>query len=829
MYTKLAALVACLALIATAPTAAAQPPAGDSATWIVVLEPGSDADATALARLSGGTAGRAFTNVLGGFVFRGSATAAARLEANPAVAAVVADGTVQLTDQAGMGIFRIDAHLSQSTTHGAYRGAGTRIAVIDSGIDTDHPDLAPNIDLANAQNCDTDSTTIEDQNGHGTHVTGIAAAARNDIGVAGVAPEATILPLKAFDATGFASDSEILCAIDHLAGVVAADSVPTVLNMSFVDTGADSVCDDGDATDVMHEAICDLADLGVIMVAGAGNSAVDISNQVPARWDEVIAVSSLSDFDGVPGGAAGCFTDFFEFGFECDDTFTGFSNHGTAIDVIAPGVRIYSTVVGGWDTKSGTSMAAPHVAGVAALMLGADPTLTQAEIRALLRSTGECPDGSVSGADAPCSAGAWSGDPDGTAEPLVNALRAAQAADSGGPVETPPTAAFSVSCVDLTCSFTDASTDDGSIVSHAWAFGDGATSSATSPSHTYAAAGTYTVTLTVTDDEGLTDTTTDTAAPTDPDPTNLAPTADAGPDQVVPDTRKKGVEDVTLDGSGSGDADGTVVDWVWTLDGVTIAGGATPTVELTVGTHDLTLIVTDDDGASDADVVSITVGTDGGGGDNQAPLADAGPDTIVTDDDLDGAAAVVLDAALSTDPDGVIVDWSWSVAGSTIATGETATATLPLGRHVVTLTVTDDQGATDTDDVLITVDAPRVWTSHVHDLDVSTESVRGGWVATLSVLVVFSELEALGQVLGADPTYVTVTTSEGQELTCVTNASPDQSTDGRCSVAASLKNRDQSITFTVTDVWTPGFAYDPGANHDDDGDTDGTAATASRP
>ncbi|MEX0888486.1 MAG: S8 family serine peptidase [Chloroflexota bacterium] len=159
---------------------------------------------------------------------------------------------------------------------------------------------------------------------------------------------------------------------------------------------------------------------------------------MPAAFDEVIGVSALADFDAAPGGLAGC-------GFvadlgwmECDDTFAFFSNYGASVDVIAPGVSVYSTWAGGaYSTSSGTSMATPHVSGVAALMAALSPSLTPSQARTLLRQSGECPNGTVAGADGECSGqGTWPDDPDGIPEPMINALRAAQSV-SGEPPPDP--------------------------------------------------------------------------------------------------------------------------------------------------------------------------------------------------------------------------------------------------------------------------------------------------------------------------------------------------------------------------------------------------------
>ena len=120
----------------------------------------------------------------------------------------------------------------------------------------------------------------------------------------------------------------------------------------------------------------------------------------------------------------------------------------------------------------------------------------------------------------------------------------------------------------------------------------------------------------------------------------------------------------------------------------------------------VTLTVTDDEEAADTDVVMITVDARPG---NQPPTADAGADQTVTDADSGGDEDVTLDGSASTDGDGTIASYSWTENSVEIATGATPTVTFAVGAHTVTLTVTDDEGATDTDDVLITVNSPTVF------------------------------------------------------------------------------------------------------------------------
>jgi len=187
---------------------------------------------------------------------------------------------------------------------------------------------------------------------------------------------------------------------------------------------------------------------------------------------------------------------------------------------------------------------------------------------------------------------------------------------------------------------------------------------------------------------------------------NQPPVADAGPDQTVTDADDSGAEDVTLDGSASTDADGTIVSWSWAVDGTEIATGEMATVSFDVGVATVVLTVTDDGGATGTDNVTITVE---GPALNLPPSADAGPDQTVTDADNSGDEDVTLDGSASVDLDGTIVSWSWTENAVEIATGETPVVNFAVGTYTVTLTVTDDGGETDTDDVIITVNAPTVF------------------------------------------------------------------------------------------------------------------------
>jgi len=183
--------------------------------------------------------------------------------------------------------------------------------------------------------------------------------------------------------------------------------------------------------------------------------------------------------------------------------------------------------------------------------------------------------------------------------------------------------------------------------------------------------------------------------------TDQVPVASAGADQSVSDADGDGLETVTLDGSASFDPDGSIVSYQWSEGASVLGTTAVLAAPFTVGTHTVTLTVTDDGGASasDALIVTVTPVT------NQSPVADAGVDITVVDVDLDGSESVTLDGSLSSDPDDVIVSYQWREAGLPLASGAAPLVTLAVGVHTIDLTVTDDAGATASDLVVVTVEA----------------------------------------------------------------------------------------------------------------------------
>ena len=374
-----AALTAAATATATSATAA---PDDTLRRYIVVLDAGSNAGAVAAehARSLGVLTGHVYSSALDGYAARMPAAVADRVAADPRVAYVQADQKVHATAQTTpTGINRANADASPTAAiNGVDQRVDVDVAVIDTGVDLDHPDL--NVNRVKAKTCAL-ALSADDDNGHGSHVSGTIGALDNGAGVVGMAPGARIWPVKVLNAAGIGFTSDIVCGIDYVTANAASIEVA---NMSLGGSGTDDGnCGrtDGDAE---HEAICASVAAGVTYVVAAGNDSADAATSAPAAYDEVITVSALSDFNGLPGGGAAstCRADV-------DDTFADYSNYGADVDIIAPGTCILSTWMnGGYDTISGTSMASPHVAGGAALYKATHPTATPAQVRSALQSAG---------------------------------------------------------------------------------------------------------------------------------------------------------------------------------------------------------------------------------------------------------------------------------------------------------------------------------------------------------------------------------------------------------------------------------------------------------
>jgi subtilisin len=282
---------------------------------------------------------------------------------DPRVAFVSEDRPVHAVSQSTpTGIRRIAADTSTHAKSDTW--SGIAVAVIDTGSGP-HDDL----NIVGGTNCSTGDSS-SDGNGHGTHVAGtIGAKATNDLGVVGVAPGIPIYSVRVLDNAGSGSWSSVICGIEWVTTNASAKNIK-VANMSLGGGGLDDGQCGALNNDAMHKAICNSVNAGVTYVVAAGNDNRNLSGFVPAAYNEVLAVTAVADFDGLPGGLrrATCRSDV-------DDTSANFSNYAGSADALhtiaAPGVCINSTWKGGgYDTISGTSMASPHVAGTAALCIG---------------------------------------------------------------------------------------------------------------------------------------------------------------------------------------------------------------------------------------------------------------------------------------------------------------------------------------------------------------------------------------------------------------------------------------------------------------------------
>jgi subtilisin family serine protease len=368
-------------------------------SYIVVLNDDARAGSVAAehARRYDVTVSHVYRAALKGYAARMSDQAAARIAQSSSVQWVEADRAVAATAQSlPTGINRVDGELSSTVSGNGSGSVDVDVAVIDTGIDTTHPDL----NVVGGKNCST-GRSYNDGHGHGSHVAGTIAAKDDANGVVGVAPGARLWAVRVLNNAGSGSISSVVCGIDW---VTANASTIEVANMSLGGSGSDDGNCGNTNNDAEHKAICRSVGAGVTYAVAAGNDYDDAAGFVPAAYDEVITVSALADFNGEPGGgaAATCRSDV-------DDTFANFSNYGLDIDIIAPGVCIESTwKSGGYNTISGTSMASPHVAGGAALYKANNPSASPSTVKTALQSAGNLN---------------WiwpSEDPDGIQEVLLN-------------------------------------------------------------------------------------------------------------------------------------------------------------------------------------------------------------------------------------------------------------------------------------------------------------------------------------------------------------------------------------------------------------------------
>lgn len=392
-----AASIAALLVPQAASGAAPQAPNSQQLQYIVALKKGASAEGVA------GKHGipRAYTYraAVNGFAGYLPPDKLAGLQADPDVVSVVLDRTIRALgsppeDQARGGekgkpapgpapqvipanIIRIGAQPGST----GFTGAGTAIAILDTGIDLANQDLnvSPVCFDAFGGNC-------ADRNGHGTHVAGIAAARNNAIGVVGAAPDATVVSVKVLNDSGEGSDATVLAGIDWIVANQAALGI-RVINASL---GRPGTVDDNPT---LRDAVAATKAAGIVFVAAAGNDpSAETASQVPSAYAEALAIASTTAADGSNGCRS--FS-----GKILADTASYFTSDGAKVLVSAPGeeredinracfiqtLGVLSLRIGGGTTRmSGTSMAAPAAAGVAALLAQKNPALTVDDYAAAL-------------------------------------------------------------------------------------------------------------------------------------------------------------------------------------------------------------------------------------------------------------------------------------------------------------------------------------------------------------------------------------------------------------------------------------------------------------
>ncbi len=241
------------------------------------------------------------------------------------------------------------------------------IAILDTGIDLDHEDL----NVFHEKSFIAGTFSADDDHGHGTHLAGIAAAKDNSFGIVGIAPGARLWALKVLESSGNGEISTLIKGLDYI------NQNSNQVDVAVLSLGCE--CESG-ALDI---AISNSIKAGITIVVAAGNEAKNARTFTPANNPEVITVSAITDTDGKCGGNGPSSP------YGDDDMLASFSNFGDVVDISAPGVEIYSTFKSNSYKKlSGTSMAAPHVAGAAALYISLHPETSPKDVKNYLVNSG---------------------------------------------------------------------------------------------------------------------------------------------------------------------------------------------------------------------------------------------------------------------------------------------------------------------------------------------------------------------------------------------------------------------------------------------------------
>jgi PKD repeat protein len=566
---------------------------------------------------------------------------------------------------AGVGTVGFDSNVDIAWNGSqSFGDASVVIAIIDSGVDLDHPDLQANIvagyDFGSGDSNPDDNSASA---GHGTCCAGVAAAVSNNgLGVAGVAGNCKIMPLKVASSNGSMTFTSITSAINY-----AASNGADVISMSL---GAATT-----SYGPTDAALANAWNAGVTILAATGNENASVISY-PAINANVIGVGAASPCGDRKRSSAnssevnpGVSTD--PNGYTCDGERWWGSNYGStaqnsagAVEIIAPTIVPTTDIAGSGGYRSGdyemffngTSCATPFAAGVAALIKSKNPTWTPAQIRQQMRDTAIDVVNVESGAGWDRYSG--HGMIDAAAAVGQGAVPAPEAAFSASPTDA---------CPGETVAFSDESTGD--VTSWAWTFGDGATSTDQNPTHAYAAAGTYTVSLTVTGEGGS-----NTAQITDYITVGVLPTA------LFYVSTSTGQAPLTVDFNDTSlDADA----WSWDFgDGATSTEQNPSHTYTDAGQYSVTFIALNDCGS---DTLAIA---------NLITVEAAAAPPVAAFSSSPAGGCVPLEVAFTDESTGDVTGWSWDFGDGASATEQNPVHLYEAaGSYDVTLIATSAGGA----------------------------------------------------------------------------------------------------------------------------------------